>query len=591
MTGADHARGPTWHPAAGGGTAQGHDRHPPGAPGLTVPSATWHDPGPSGGSPPATAPTLLGQAPEGPGPAPPTGADDAPWRDGRFWLLQAVVVCLYVGRLLVELAVTGNTVPHLADFTTLGLFVWPVLYAAVTFGPAGATITAALIAVLSAPRGLAYASATDGVGLWSESTQVVVLCVLALVVGRLVRAERAARHAADTARRHHLAAEARYRGLFEAAPTPIVLVDGLGTVVEANPAACAVLAPEAPSAVVGRSLAALVGADTARSLFDLARRAATGERPPLAVFGRRTPAVAAPGPDGPAGRVTPDAGRAPDGRAVPGTEEDPEAGPLVLLEPEGVPLQFRASATPLAEPGREALVQIVLSDITPETRRTAWMEGYAARVLDAQEEERRRIAQELHDGPLQALVHLCRRIDDARLAATHGDATAPLEDLRHLAERLVDEVRGISRGLRPSVLDDLGLPAAVGRLLQDLERRSGLQGSLGVSGTPRRLAPPVELALFRVAQEALTNVEHHAQATRVAVGLAFEEHGVRLLVSDDGSGFDVTRASGGSGGSMGIVGMRERIHLAGGRVRIHSGHGEGSTVDAWVPDGPPPSRR
>ena len=257
---------------------------------------------------------------------------------------------------------------------------------------------------------------------------------------------------------------------------------------------------------------------------------------------------------------------------------DPTDAVVVRVDVNGAPLLYRADATRLEDVSGQAVVQLVLHDVTIETLRQQWMEAYAARVLFAQEEERRHIAQELHDGPLQALVHLCRRIDS--VGQENGkDLTGELEGLRHLAEDLVSELRGISRGLRPSVLDDLGLVAATRRLLEDLERRTGIDTSLGVSGTERRLPIPIELALFRVAQEAITNAEHHADPGRVAVGMSFEAGGVRLLVSDDGEGFE---SGSGPRGSLGLVGMRERLHIVGGRVEVHSQPGSGTTVDAWA---------
>ena len=164
-------------------------------------------------------------------------ATDRPWRDWVFWLLQVGVIGIFAVRLGVEEAVTGNSVPGGPDFTTIALFIWPVLYAAVAFGATGGSFTTALVAALSVSRLVAFANSSNTSGVWSESTQLVILCAIALVVGRRVAAERVARLQADEARREHLAAEARYRGLFSTNSAPILIVDGSGAVVEANPAA------------------------------------------------------------------------------------------------------------------------------------------------------------------------------------------------------------------------------------------------------------------------------------------------------------------------------------------------------------------
>jgi two-component system, NarL family, sensor histidine kinase UhpB len=393
---------------------------------------------------------------------------------------------------------------------------------------------------MSVSRLAEFANTSNEAGLWSESTQIVVLCVIALVVGRRVAAERLARLSADDARRAHTAAEARYRGLFETNTAAVLIVDPTGRVAEANPAAKAIFAALAGDRTDKR-LSELVDRNVARSLL---------EHP--------APQTAEAGP---------------------ATEEEERL--VVRVKVAGTPMFFRPDATWLTDDAGNDLLQLVLNDVTAETLRQESTEAYAARVLNAQEEERRHIAQELHDGPLQALVYLCRRIDEVGRSA--GSDVAPeLDALRHLTESLVGELRGISRGLRPSVLDDLGLVAATRRLLDDLEKRTGIDTTLGITGAERRLPSSVELALFRVAQEAISNAELHAEPRRVAVGMSFEQGGVRLLVSDDGHGFETVTNGTGPRGSLGLVGMRERLHLIGGRVEVHSSPAGGTTVDAWA---------
>jgi signal transduction histidine kinase len=315
--------------------------------------------------------------------------------------------------------------------------------------------------------------------------------------------------------------------------------------VEANPAATSIFGDVGSPGGTHIDLVDLVGAETAQSLLEMPPRSPSG-------------VVAGYGID------------------------HPDDSVVVRAHVNGAPLMYRADATRVQDAPGQGLIQLVLHDVTIETLRQQWMEAYAARVLHAQEEERRHIAQELHDGPLQVLVHLCRRID-AVGRSNPDQLPEELNGLRRITEGLVSELRGISRGLRPSVLDDLGLVAATRLLLEDLQQRTGIDTSLGITGKERRLITPVELALFRVAQEAITNAEHHAHAARVAVGMNFEVGGVRLLVSDDGRGFTPANGSAPAGeGSLGLVGMRERLHLVGGRVEVHSQPGGGTTVDAWA---------
>jgi signal transduction histidine kinase len=205
---------------------------------------------------------------------------------------------------------------------------------------------------------------------------------------------------------------------------------------------------------------------------------------------------------------------------------------------------------------------------------------YAARVLESQEEERRRLAHELHDDPLQDLTRIGRRLE-----ALAEDRTLPahlkreLEDLQDVARDTSASLREITRGLRPPSLDDLGLTAAVRQLVVQAEARDGLGISFDIRGEPRRLQPALELGLYRIVQEALHNVERHAGARLAAVVVGFESERVTLQVSDDGRGFDVEHAS----ASLGLPGMSERAALLGGTLRIDSSPGAGTRVTASVP--------
>jgi two-component system, NarL family, sensor histidine kinase UhpB len=195
------------------------------------------------------------------------------------------------------------------------------------------------------------------------------------------------------------------------------------------------------------------------------------------------------------------------------------------------------------------------------------------RKLAAQEEERRRLAMELHDEVGQSLTALM--LDSARAADQAPPAlAAALREIQESTRELSDRVRNIVRGLRPEALDDLGLRSALLALTGDFAQRSGLKVTRRISRELPTLAPEVELAVYRVAQEGLTNVARHAEASRVEVSLSCDTE-VKLIVRDDGRG---TR--GGPAGS-GIEGMRERARLVGGRLEINGD--EGCTVRLTVP--------
>jgi signal transduction histidine kinase len=215
----------------------------------------------------------------------------------------------------------------------------------------------------------------------------------------------------------------------------------------------------------------------------------------------------------------------------------------------------------------------------------------ARRLLTAHEEERRRVAVELHDELGQILTAV--RIDLAALEhlAGGGRASAHLRAAVQSVDGAMDRVRDLALALRPSVLDDLGLPAAIRWYADRFARDAGLQAHLMIDDIPR-LEPELETACFRVAQEALTNVARHARARRVWLDLRFRGGRLELTVRDDGVGFDATaareRAIGGA--SLGLLGMQERVNLVGGEYDVKTVPGGGTEVRAYLPIGDPEAR-
>jgi len=208
------------------------------------------------------------------------------------------------------------------------------------------------------------------------------------------------------------------------------------------------------------------------------------------------------------------------------------------------------------------------------------------RLLTTYEQERRRLARELHDDVTQRLARLA--IDGAQVARL-GATPAGAETLAHMRgelARLGHDVHELSRRLHPSILDDLGLAEAVRSEAERLARKGAVAVDLRLDGAPEKVSGEIGLCLFRVAQEALHNVEQHAQATRVEVALGSIDGGVELSVRDDGTGFDPETRRARRG--LGQISMRERLHLVGGRLSIESAVGKGTTVRAWapLPEGP-----
>lgn len=209
------------------------------------------------------------------------------------------------------------------------------------------------------------------------------------------------------------------------------------------------------------------------------------------------------------------------------------------------------------------------------------------RVLQAQEAERKRIARELHDDTAQSLSSLLIGLDLVELRIPSLDPALQFEfnRVRDIAGRALDSIRGLAHGLRPTILDDFGLDAALEWIAVDHTRTFDVPVTVKAEEIPlERLGPDVELALFRIAQEALTNSGRHAEATSVHISLSSSPETVDLVVEDDGKGFDRVRTAGPSrGGGLGLHGIEERVQLIGAGLSVRSASGEGTQIAVSVP--------
>jgi len=203
-------------------------------------------------------------------------------------------------------------------------------------------------------------------------------------------------------------------------------------------------------------------------------------------------------------------------------------------------------------------------------------------ILRAQEKERARVARELHDDTGQALTLLLVRLQLLADQITDPKTRAELAELRALVAQTMDGVRRLVVDLGPTVLDDLGLASSVEWLAERMRGDGRMRVDLRLD-VDREPARPTALALFRVTQEALTNVLRHASASCVSVRLTHDRGRLKLVIADDGAGFDVAAAERRSEESVGLLGMTERIALVGGQLSIDSKPGQGTTVVALVP--------
>jgi signal transduction histidine kinase len=208
------------------------------------------------------------------------------------------------------------------------------------------------------------------------------------------------------------------------------------------------------------------------------------------------------------------------------------------------------------------------------------LHGYIGAITAGQEEQRRRLARELHDDTIQSLIALKQRVQLAQLNQANGANAHTLSELEELTEKTIADLRRVTRALRPIYLEDLGLLAALEMLTREVTGLTRIEIEFKTSGHEQRLSPKTELALYRIAQEALNNVAHHAQATRASVSLFFNSDEVLLEVIDNGKGFEVPRspAEFAPSGHYGLLGLFERAELIEADLRIESAVGEGTRI-------------
>ncbi len=237
---------------------------------------------------------------------------------------------------------------------------------------------------------------------------------------------------------------------------------------------------------------------------------------------------------------------------------------------------LRGSADGRAGPEEVARLQRafrrMLERLDAERRRTS------SAALAAQEEERARVARDLHDEVNQSLTALLLRLEAARVKAP-AELADELAETKALANQAMEELLMLARQLRPTALDDLGLKAALASHVSELGRRGEMSAGFESDGDFSELPADVQLVVYRVAQEALSNASRHSGADHVGVRLTRAGNRVELTISDDGSGFTFDRAARG----LGIAGMRERALLVGGDVEVESRPGVGTTIGLTVP--------
>jgi signal transduction histidine kinase len=344
--------------------------------------------------------------------------------------------------------------------------------------------------------------------------------MVAIVFGQRMDTERLTHVRVEQTMAASLAIETRFHRLFETNHSPILVLDHQDVVTDANPAARTLFGEE----VIGVSGARLLDQDVTLT--------------------------------GQAGRV------------------------VSLANGH----DYRLDVVSLTNEDGDLSTQVVLEDVTEERSEGRRARRYAQLVVEAEEDQRRRLARELHDEPLQLFLLLARRLES--LGEVHGVPEGVANGLKEAHHQTLDaaqRLRTLARDLRPPTLDQLGLAAAVSTLVADIEDEADPVAELRVRGSEIRLAPEVELGAFRIVQEAVRNSLRHADASHLTVTILFEPEELDISVTDDGKGFTLEGRGELDPEHLGILGMRERARLLSGHLDVRTAPGQGTAVEASFP--------
>jgi len=258
--------------------------------------------------------------------------------------------------------------------------------------------------------------------------------------------------------------------------------------------------------------------------------------------------------------------------------------PLQRLESKAAALAWGDFEAIKESVGGISEVQHLQLELTEMSRKVqAAQEGlrdYIGAITSAQEEERLRLARELHDDTIQSVIALKQRVQLAQKSVKDQPTRRTLSELETLSEQTIENLRRMTRALRPIYLEDLGLVTALEMLVRETNQNNLIKIEFQKSGEEQRLLREVELALYRIAQEALNNIVRHSQAKRADLYISFGEKQIELEVSDNGIGFDMPKSPTdfAPNGHFGLLGIHERADLIGARLEVESARGKGTRL-------------
>ena len=434
----------------------------------------------------------------------------------------------FMAHLTANLGLTRYTIERI-------LYLLPIIWAGVLFGLKGGIITSSIAVATMLPRAILISP---------NQVDALVETIAVFVVGNLVAFSLQSLKQEREVSEQLSASEQRYRGLFENAHDAIWLHDLKGNIIAANKA-CVGLTGYDSEELRNIKVTELISEDS----FELTRSME---------------------------------------QAVLGGETHGYVGELKLIKKDATEAFIQLASSLVRGNGHPMAFQCIARDVTVAKRMEENLHYFLHQITRAQEEERRRIAHELHDDTIQALVAHARQIDELASSIKRlrkYDIPQHLEELYDQVNNIMQGLRRLSQDLRPAALDRLGLLPALEWLASNMAEYSDIETRVKVLGIVQRLSEEVELVLFRIAQEALRNVWKHAQATEAEITAEFEDNRIRIIVKDNGIGFslpysvaDLPRS-----GKLGLAGMRERSELLGGTITIESEPGKGTAVIAELP--------
>ncbi|QQY78782.1 two-component system sensor histidine kinase DegS [Keratinibaculum paraultunense] len=210
------------------------------------------------------------------------------------------------------------------------------------------------------------------------------------------------------------------------------------------------------------------------------------------------------------------------------------------------------------------------------------------KIIEAQEEERQRLARDIHDGPAQSMANIILKTEicERLLDIDKGKTKEELKNLKAIVKETLKDIREIIFDLRPMSLDDLGLIPTLKKYIDDFSLNTGIKTSFNIIGTKTELEPAIEIAIFRIIQESLNNINKHSQATNANVVIEFADERVNLSIIDNGIGFnieEVEKIHNTKTGGFGLINIRERSELLGGKLQIKTSPGKGTKLNIYIP--------